>query len=56
MTPVALPIPAEPSVAVLIWGATHVHTQDHRDAVARHPRARLVAELPDGDGAPDPAA
>lgn len=56
MTPVAPPISAEPSVAVLIWGATHVHTQDHRDAVARHPRARLAAEFSDDGGAPDPAA
>ncbi|CAM3660834.1 Gfo/Idh/MocA family oxidoreductase [Micrococcus flavus] len=55
MTPVAPPISTDPSVAVLIWGATHVHTQDHRDAVARHPRARLVAEVFD-DGAADPAA
>lgn len=43
---------AEGDLDVLIWGATHVHTQDHRHAVARHPRARLVAEVPDGDPRP----
>lgn len=43
------------SLGVVIWGGTHVHVQDHRDAVARHPRAHLVAEVPE-DATPDLAS